>query len=75
MKKTFILALLLSAVSGFAAALAPEIAQGNQWKMDRGVSHLQKEGREYILLNIKENERAGRHYAEIPRNLSAHAGK
>ena len=75
MKKTFILALLLSAVSGFAAALAPEIAQGNQWKMDRGVSHLQKEGREYILLNIKENERAGRHYAEIPINLSAHAGK
>ncbi len=75
MKKTFVLAALLSAVSGFAAALAPEIAPEKTWKTDPGVSHHRIEGRDYIRLDIKENESGGRHYAEIPIDLSAHAGK
>lgn len=75
MKLSVIAAAFLTAWGCFAAPLAPEIAPADQWKLGNGVSRVRRDGRELIVLNVKETEKAGRHYAEIPLDLTAHGGK
>lgn len=74
--KRFLNLFFLIGICGLCRAqLPPELSAPEHWQLDRGVVHRKTDGKDRIVLDVKETEKAGRHYAEIPINLSAHAGK
>lgn len=75
MKQLLNLFFLLGLYGVCNAQLSPELSAPDQWKLDRGVFHRKTDGKDRIVLDVKPSEKAGRHYAEIPLDLSAHAGK